>query len=78
MIVVGVPTPDGSSIDEREARQVEPGQIAGLALPDDVEINPASLVENTLVVVDEVAQSQFIATVRIRSHVGFPEDPSHW
>jgi hypothetical protein len=55
MIVVGVPTADGSSIDEPEAHQVELGQIAGLALPDAVAINPASLVENTPVVVDEVA-----------------------
>ncbi|MEE9228386.1 MAG: hypothetical protein V3U47_05390 [Acidimicrobiia bacterium] len=55
MIVVGVPTADGSSIDEPEAHQVELGQIAGLALPDAVGFNPASLVENTPVVVDEVA-----------------------
>ncbi len=54
-IVVGVPTADGSSIDEPEAHQVELDQIAGLALPDDVGINPASLVENAPVVVDEVA-----------------------
>ncbi len=55
MIVVGVPTADGSSIDEPEARQVELDQIAGLALPDHVGINPASLAENAPVVVDEVA-----------------------
>ena len=55
MIVVGVPTADGASMDEPEAHQVELDQIAGLALPGDVGINPASLVENAHVVLDKVA-----------------------
>ena len=55
MIVVGVPTAGVSSVDEPEAHQVELDQIAGLALADHVGINPASLVENAPVVVDEVA-----------------------
>ena len=55
MAVAGVPTSDGLSIDEPEARPVELDQIAGLALPDHVGINPASLVEDARMVLDEVA-----------------------
>lgn len=55
IIAASVLTADGSSIDEPEAQPIEIKHIIGLVLPEDVGVNPASLIESAHLGLDEVA-----------------------
>ncbi len=54
-MVAGLLTPEGERIEEPETVPVELDQIVGLVLPDDVGIDPASLVESQHLSFDEAA-----------------------
>lgn len=55
MVVANVLAADGSAIPEPEGQRIEFDRVAGLVLPDEIGIDPASLIESTHVVLDEVA-----------------------